>query len=214
MISDPSERSAPVCVRQIQAFVDPEKRKEDLDCLVRAARDLGALKAAVLDAEDIRIDQTIRAKAASDDAFPSIHRPLIYPKDNIEEAIYAYQKALFFTIDPESDMPVYGGGPILDQNHRAIYVNLFDIVSRVESAAFYMGYHLVIGLATGNCRSVFCFQEKRCAAMIKGGRCLHPYRGRPAMDAVGIDAGVLAEKHFTQPVNRDKPVLAGLVFVT
>ena len=215
MIPDVKERSTPAQVREIPAFLDDQRLSEDLDALIRMALTEGASKAAIVNAEDIRFDPGIKAKANQDNAFASIHWPLDYPKDDILEAVSAYRKGLFFQIVPDSDLPAYGGGPISDEKHRNLYFKVADIVSRTESAAFYLGYHLVIGLATGNCRSIFCADEKRCAAMIRGTKCIHPYKGRPSLEAVGIDARALARNlNFTLPEGDAAPLLAGLVLIT
>lgn len=214
MMPDTTPRPVPAHVRQIPAHLDTQKRDEDLNVLVRTALDAGAGQAAIINAENVRIHPDIKSKSDADNAFPSIHWPLNYPKDDILDAVSAYQKGLFFQVIPDSDLPAYGGGPISDEDHRALYFKVSDIVSRIESEAFYMGYHLVIGLSSGNCRSIFCADEKRCAAMIKGTRCIHPYKGRPSLEAVGIDARELAEKsNFTLPADKSAPILAGLVLI-
>ena len=78
-------------------------------------------------------------------------------------------------------MPDYGGGPIADEAHLALYLRLADMVTQVESRAFYMGYHLVLGFGAGNCRSLFCGDKKRCNAMIRGHECIQPYKSRPSL---------------------------------
>ena len=215
MIPDTRERSVPPNVRKIPAFSDDQRLGEDLDALIRMMRDDGASQAAIVNVEDISFDPGIKTKAEQDNAFASIHWPLDYPKDDILEAVAAYRKGLFFQILPDAGLPAYGGGPISDENHRKLYFKVADIVSRTESAAFYLGYHLVIGLGTGNCRSIFCADEKRCAAMIRGKKCIHPYKGRPSLEAVGIDARALAGNlNFTLPTGDAAPLLAGLVLIT
>ena len=74
----------------------------------------------------------------------------------------AFDSGVFFRINTGARMPDYGGGPIADAAHRRIYRQVYEIVTAVESAAFYMGYHLALGFAAGNCRAVFCADEKRC----------------------------------------------------
>lgn len=209
------DRPAPAGVRKIPAMVEPEKLEQDLRGLVGRAIEKGASHAAVVDAKDIRFDPEIKAGTDRDDGFSSIHWPLEYPKDDILEAVAAYRKGVFLQILPDSHVPDYGGGPIFDAHHRNMYFRVSDIVSGIESAAFYLGYHLVIGLAAGNCRSIFCPDEKRCAAAIRGGRCIHPYRGRPSLSAVGINARALAEKSgFPVPDGKTTAILAGLVLVS
>ena len=51
--------------------------------------------------------------------------------------------------------------------------------------------------------------------MIRGKKCIHPYKGRPSLEAVGIDARALAGNlNFTLPTGDAAPLLAGLVLIT
>jgi len=111
-------------------------------------------------------------------------------------------------------MPDYGGGPISDETHRRFFIKTYQIVTDIESTAFYMGYHLTIGLAAGNCRAVFCSEEKRCWSMQKGRACIRPNIGRPSMEAAGIDAVAMA-KHLNWKISKSAPypILAGLVLI-
>jgi hypothetical protein len=204
----------PLAVRQIPAFIDREKLDEDLNRLRQMALDEGADEAAIISAKDVIFSLEVKSRADADDRRPSIHWPLHYPKDSIEDAVAAYQTGLFFQIYTGPDMPDYGGGPIPDETHRMLYFKTADIVSRVESAAFYLGRHLVIGLTSGNCKSIFCADEKRCAALIKGQKCRQPYKGRPSLSAAGIDGLMMAKNlNFTLPAAKTTPILAGLVMV-
>ena len=205
----------PLEVRQIPAYVDPQKRDEDLTALCRMAKDLGADDAVIINAGDVIIDEDIKVKASLEDGHPSIHWPLVYPKDSLAEALGAYDKGLFFQLRPPENMPGYGGGPIPDEHHRDLYFKVSDIVTQVESRAFYMGYHLVLGFAAGNCRSIFCADKKRCSAMIRGHKCLQPYKSRPSLEAIGIDAFTMAKTaKFKLPENKTNSLLAGLVMIS
>ena len=205
----------PVEVRQIPAYVNPQKLEEDLSTLRQLARALGAYDAAIINAAEVIINEDIKVKADQAHDYPSIHWPLVYPKDSLKEALEAYEKGLFFQLLPPKDMPDYGGGPIADEHHKALYFKVADIVTHIESRAFYMGYHLVLGFATGNCRSVFCADKKRCRAMIRGHVCIQPYKSRPSLEAMGIDALAIAKTaKFKLLENHTKPLLAGLVMVS
>jgi predicted metal-binding protein len=67
-----------------------------------------------------------------------------------------------------------------------------EIVSKLEAEAFYDGYHLALGFAGGSCKSAFC-HDVECSAL-KGEGCRHPLRARSAMEAVGLNAYVMAAK--------------------
>ena len=204
----------PEIVRQIAAEIDPKQLKEDLEKLKNKALDLGASEALVIQNKYVIFNPDILKRIDADNSYPSIHWPLNYPKDDFEEAIRAYQWAIFFRLDIDKNFPDYGGGPISDENHRQIYLKIYEISTAIESAGFYMGYHLSLGLASENCRSVFCADEKRCWPMIKGKVCVRPNMGRPSLEAAGIDAAAMAKKiKWRLNENSKCPILPGLVMI-
>jgi predicted metal-binding protein len=107
-------------------------------------------------------------------------------------------------------MTDYGGGPVANPDHRQAILRVYEIVTLLESNAFYLGYHLTLGFAVGNCRAVFCHDENRCWAMVKGRCCIRPYRARPGMAAVGVDADAMARQAGW---SWQGPLLAGLVMI-
>ena len=204
-----------VTSRKIQPRVDPDQLDRDLDVLCNKAVDAGAAEVAIIKTADVIFNPEVIARVNGDDRYPSIHWPLDYPKDNVEEAIQAYQLGVFFRVaatDPK--MPDYGGGPIADRSHRQNYLKVYEITGMLESASFYMGYHLALGLSVGNCRSIFCADEKRCWPMIKGRVCIHPNKARPSMESFGIDAVAMARKlKWNLPRGKGRALLTGLVMV-
>lgn len=50
---------------------------------------------------------------------------------------------------------------------------LHEIVSKVESQAFYDGYHLAMDFAGGSCKATFCL-DIECSALMPGKGCRHP----------------------------------------
>ncbi|MBC2715502.1 MAG: hypothetical protein HF978_09345 [Desulfobacteraceae bacterium] len=204
----------PEVVRRVHSYIDPGQLALDLETLRGKCLQSGASDAAVIQKETIVFNTEILKKVASDNQFPSIHWPLNYPKDDLEEAINAYQWAVFFKIDVDDTFIDYGGGPIAGDTHRKLFEKIYEIVTIVESSGFYMGYHLSLGLGAGNCRAVFCPDEKRCWPMLKGKTCIRPNMGRPSMEAAGIDASAVAEKlNWFLPGNNSFPILAGLVLI-
>ena len=198
-------------VRKIPPYVNPEMLDQDLKELTEKALKSGVTDVAVVEAADIIFDTGILLSVKSDNSFPSIHWPLDYPLDDVEEAIMAFHKGIFFKIDTKIGID-YGGRPIFNPSHREEYQMVYQMVSLLESISFYKGYHLALGFATGNCRSIFCYNEKRCLPMLKGKPCLYPNKGRPSMAAAGIDARKMA-KALGWEVKNERPLLAGLVMV-
>jgi len=206
----------PENVSRIAVRDDPKVLQINLNALCEKAKEAGAVDAVVIESAQVIFSSAVIENVMSDDRYPSVHWPLKYPKDDIREAILAAKYGIFFrtpTVDPA--MPDYGGGPIDDLGHRNIYIRLYNIVSLIESACFYMGYHLALGFATGNCRSVFCSNEKRCWPMLKGRPCIRPNKGRPSMEAAGIDSLSMAKSvNWNFSENEKTPLLTGLVMVT
>jgi predicted metal-binding protein len=204
----------PNILRRISAEIDSGQLKEDLVLLKNTAIELGASEAIVIEKKDIVFNPVILKWIEADNMYPSIHWPLVYPKDEIREAIDAYEWGIFFRMDADADFPDYGGGPISDKNHRLTYKKIYEISTAIESAGFYMGYHLSLGLAAGNCRAVFCPEEKRCWPMIKGKVCVRPNMGRPSLEAVGIDGTAMARNFKIKLDEKAQDrILSGLVMI-
>ena len=204
----------PKLVRKILPHIDADQLKKDLKTLRSKAIEAGAVVAAVINAEDVVFNPDVSARVDVDKHYPSIHWPLSYIKDDLEESIRAFQNGIFIQMGMDTEMPEYGGGPIIEPTHRQIYLKLHEVVTLLESMSFYMGYHLALGFATGNCRSIFCNEEKLCLAMLKGRGCVQPYKGRPSMEAAGIDATAIARKlKWKASFKKSTQLLFGLVMV-
>ena len=67
-----------------------------------------------------------------------------------------------------------------------------EIVSIIEAEAFYDGYYLAVGFASGTCKNL-CL-NKDCSALIPGQACRHSYRARPSMEGAGMDAFIMATR--------------------
>jgi len=198
-------------IRRITPTLDAQQLEVDLNVLKENALNREADKAACVDATAVIFNPELLKIVAASSDFPSVHWPLTYPKDSIHEALEAYSRGIFLAIDAPPDMPDYRGGPIGNEEHRQVYLNLYKLISDLESLSFYRGYHLSLGFATGNCRSIFCPGEE-CQAMIRGHPCRHPYRGRPSLEALGIDARAIAQ-NLNWEIKSDSPFLAGLIMV-
>jgi len=157
---------------------DAERLNRDLRELCRLAVEQGAQDAKVYSCRKLSWRRPDRKALLLPAEKQSLHWPVaLYPKDSIKQALARYRWAVAFRV------PV-GSGSL-----RAAYERLYWLAARIESACFYKGYHLALGLASGNCREVFCGQQRRCWAMVKGRACLHPNKARPSIEACGLDPG-------------------------
>ncbi len=199
-------------VRRILPAIDSKQFEKDLGRLCKIAIESGAEAAVAVDSGDVVFNSVILERVSSDDSYASVHWPLQYPKDDIIEAVNAYRKGIFFRVTGDKEMPAYGGGPIQNEAHWKNYLKIYQIVSMLESISFYDGYHLAAGFAAGNCRAVFCANEKRCLPMLKGKACIHQNKGRPSMEAAGMDAIAMAKNFGWKPVG-NRSVIYGLLMV-
>ena len=180
-------------VRKVPARIDRQQLNSDLRLLIQDAKDNGAANVAVIENDIITFNAKLTERCRKT-SFVSYHWPASYPNDSVKEAVKAYQKAIFFRVKHDKDMPEFQGDPIPEEKYRKIYLQVYEITTLIESTAFYMGYHLALGFAAGNCRSLFCPDDRRCIAMLKGQACRKPYIGRPSLEAVGIDSRAMARK--------------------
>jgi hypothetical protein len=173
-----------------------------LESLQKLCIDAGARACAVIDCGDL---QFVEGGAGLQDASieeKSIFWPVPrFPKDSIVDALRLYRKAVVFGLNVDA------GGSRADAMK-----TIYDIAGRVESACFYGGYYLAIGLAAGNCKEVFCAKEAKCQALTVGKPCRYPLRSRPSIEACGLDLEAIAAKAGWDDVGPDA-FLTGMVFV-
>ena len=193
--------------RRIDAAADPARLEKDLEALKETALQSGAGRAAVIARADlVFVDSGI---SGPDVGYPSFHWPGRHPLDDLRQALDAYQYAVFFVMKPPAGMKDPGQGPVEDTQAREAMERLYKLVADVESEAFYQGHYLAMGLASGNCRAVFCSGEKRCRALVRGQVCRHPYKARPSLRAAGLDPEEMAANLGW----KEAGTLAGLVMV-
>jgi predicted metal-binding protein len=77
------------------------------------------------------------------------------------------------------------------RNHVATELRHKEIVAKLEGRAFYLGFHLALGFAAGECS--LCLPDKPCA-VLQGQDCIHPLQARPAMEACGFDVFTIASR--------------------
>ncbi|MCX5868656.1 MAG: DUF2284 domain-containing protein [Proteobacteria bacterium] len=206
--------SRPVKVRKIPPRIDPDQLEADLKDFAGQAREEGAGEIAIIGSAEVIFSPEILSRVEADSGYRSFHWPLKHPRDSFAEAVQAYRRGLFFTLPGAAEMPDYRGGPISNPAHREAYRRIYRIVGKIEAAAFYLGYHLALGLASGNCRAVFCENERLCAALVKPENCRYPLKSRASLEAMGIDAGAMAGNlGWKLPADRAAGFPAGLVMV-
>ncbi|MEM2110951.1 MAG: DUF2284 domain-containing protein [Candidatus Bathyarchaeia archaeon] len=173
------------------AEVSEEILIKDLEKYRNIAIQLGATDAKVVTKDYIIFDERVRAKCiipkcpyyGTNAQCP----PYAISVELAKEVISRYNYGIFVMM--RSPMEELLDNTKADRTG----IKLYEIVSEIESAAFYDGYYLALGLATGPCKKFFCPQTD-CALLLPGGKCRHPLKARPSMEGVCLDAYKMATK--------------------
>jgi predicted metal-binding protein len=196
---------------------------QDLERYAQKALDLGATQAKVIEVADIPVDERVTLKCQIPRCFGygvGAHCPpnTLKPAE-LREILKKYHWAVLFTLDVPPEVIVRDKATIKERV--AAYQQIYQMVSELESQAFYDGHYLAFGFAAGSCRHTFCGKKETCAVM-EGQRCRMSLRSRPSMEAVGIDVYHLVARQGwdiypigsgAKPEDMPKGVLAGLVIV-
>jgi len=183
-------------VRQLRTMTPAEERtaRSVNDGLVRdrlgadmeryrlLAVELGAADSKIVSTHDIVIDERVRGKCRYPTC-PSYNTNMNCPPytmsvDEFRTLQGRYDYAILFKVD------AFSGD--LAEFERVTNKVVMNIVWRLESAAFYDGNYLATGFGGTNCKEIFC-RNVGCAA-ISGQGCRHPFKARPSMHGMGIDA--------------------------
>ncbi|MBW1711315.1 MAG: DUF2284 domain-containing protein, partial [Deltaproteobacteria bacterium] len=196
---------------------------EQLEKYKQEALDLGATRAAIVNMEEIPVDERVTLKCQIPRCFgygASAHCPpnTLKPAE-LREILKKYKWAVFFIKEIPPHVIVRDKATISERIKA--YQELFKIVNEIESMAFYDGNYLAFGFGAGSCRHTFCSQQESCLAL-EGKRCRFSLRARPSMEAVGIDVYkmVASQGWDIYPIGSDarpedipKGTLAGIVIV-
>ncbi len=181
---------------------DASKLERLLESLFEVAADEGADACAAIECKDLAFEELpgdIQEVPAEEG---SIFWPRVrFPNDSIQNAIRRYRHAVVFRVNIESRGS-------LEEEQKMV----FKIAGLMESACFYGGYYLSIGLAAGNCRTVFCGSERACQALKMGKPCRHPLRVRPSIKACGLNPEEIAKTAGWNDYS-DKAFLTGMVLI-
>ena len=173
--------------------ISEEEVLSDLERYREMALSLGAADAKIITTDQIIIDVRVRMKCL----FPICDKygtnphcpPHVGDLDQTKDLVKRYKYALFIMFRvPSSELT--GLNAIEKNTSKISALKLNEMVSKIESAAFYDGYHLAMGFSTG-CKGMFC-QDQNCSALIPGQSCRHPLKARAGIDALGMDAYTMA----------------------
>lgn len=183
-------------VRKILEKVPEERLHQDLERYRKMAISLGATDAKILTTDKIVIDERVLAKCE----YPKCPfygtsancPPYTMGPDLARKIVQRFEYAVFSRLEVPSTK--VAGYEARDKKwDRPSQIKNREIVSKIESEAFFDGYYLAMGFADGPCKKAFC-PDKECTALIAGQSCSHPLRSRPAMEGVGMDVFAMATK--------------------
>lgn len=169
---------------------DPKLRR-----LVKAAKDLGADEAKIIDSKDVVVDKRVRLKCAVP-ICSSYGRcltcpPNLMPVDEFADTLRRYGKALMIQVETDYDSSDKSTRCLCKEtceelerktNTRDWETKLHRLVNQIEAVAFEEGFYLAAGLTGGSCS--LC---PECVTPQSGEPCRHPFEARPSMEAMGID---------------------------
>ena len=177
-------------VRKIITEVPSDMLQKDLEKYRQRAIELGAADARIITTDMIFIDERVRAKCyfplCSSYGTNAKCPPHALELDFIRKMVNNFQYAIFTKIEVPSEKMA---GPEAKAKRLQVrsQVKNFEIVSKIESEAFYDGYYLAMAFAGGPCKVALCPNDE-CSALIPGQGCRHPLKAIASMEAVGMDA--------------------------
>ena len=183
-------------VRKVVERVPDEQLQQDLEKYRQRAIELGATDAKIITTDMVLVDERARGKCY----FPICGNygtnancpPYSMDVDKVRKIVDNFQYAIFIRLEVPSE-ELAGPDIKTKRLHTRSQIKNYEIVSKIESEAFYDGYHLAMGFAGGPCKAAFCPNEE-CSALVPGQRCRHGYRARASMEGIGMDAFGMAAK--------------------
>ncbi|HOI72443.1 MAG TPA: DUF2284 domain-containing protein [Methanobacterium sp.] len=184
-------------IREFSSKVSGEKLTRDMKKYLNLALELGATDARKIGVDEIILDERVRARCYSPrcpDYGTNLNCPPHFDWDleKTRELINNYKYAIFIMlkVPPEEQT----GREYTNPKHPVPGARkMYEIVAKVQSAAFYDGHHLALGFAGGpSCKRVFC-SAAECRG-IKGEGCRMALKSNPSMHGAFMDAYSMASE--------------------
>ena len=190
--------------RPLKQVKDPQDLQKDLAQYAAEAIRLGATDAKPIRANDVVIDERVRAKCMIPKCSgygTCIHcPPTALPIEMVRQVVNNFEWGVLFKV--EGDPRISAGYNMIhviehlaagrkDPNTELLkqaderIAKIYSIVGKIESMAFYDSHHLAMGFGAGNCQIALC-KDKGCQ-VLQEGTCRFPLRGRPSMESCAMD---------------------------
>jgi len=175
--------------------VSDDQLNNDLERYSELAVEFGATDTTVIGVDEIIIDERVRAKCI----WPkcggyglSAHcPPYAPPLDEVRKIVGRYRLGLFIRLAVATE-EIAGKEARKKRLWWPSSRILHEIVSKIESEAFFNGYHFALGFGSGSCKG-YCF-DLDCTAIQTGQACRYPLKARPSMESVGMDVFTMATR--------------------
>ena len=180
-------------INAINNDIPLSKIKDDLQRYADIAISLGATHAQSISTQDIIPDYRVRFKCMvpkcrfyNTNANCPPYAPSI---EDTSRFISSFSFALLAGIQVPSEVVTSDEGEDKQINAKkrlSARRDLFNVISKLESEAFYDGYYFATGFSSGSCKGTLC-PDIPCQALENGKGCRFPLKSRPSMEAVGMD---------------------------
>jgi predicted metal-binding protein len=181
-------------MRKFRGSITHEELLSDLETYRQLAVDkLGASDAKVITSDSVVIDERVRIKCSYPKCMffgTNAHcPPHALPLDEIRTIVGKYRYGIFTRLQVPAEE--FAGPAVARNSTKGGLLKTHELVTKLESAAFYDGYHFALGFACGPCKQVFC-PAQACSALVVGNACRHPSRARGSMECAGMDVFTMA----------------------
>jgi len=176
--------------RKIVENIPTDVLMADLERYRQAVIEWGATDAKVISSSEIVVDERVPLKCRRCQFYGSnLNCPPYAPRPReMREVVNKYRYGIFFCIQGPPDIVV---GPV--EIRMPVALKVAEITSRLEATAFYDGYYLSLGFATGSCKRAFC-PNVECVALKPGQGCPEALKARSSPEGCGVDVFLLATR--------------------
>jgi len=185
-----------VRMKKINVGIESQEVRGDLETYRRlAVEEWGASDAKIITMDTVVIDERVRMKCSYPKCMfygTNAHcPPHAMDLDAVRKLVSLYQYGLFLRLEvPPSEF----AGPAVARNSTTpALLKTHQLVTKIESRAFYDGYHLAVGFSGGSCKAIFC-PGQPCSALVTGSPCRHPSKARGSMECAGMDVFTMATR--------------------
>lgn len=190
------------------------------------AINLGMDDAKIIKSSEVLIDERVRLKCrypkCSNYGYCGNCPPYAPPLEDIRKSLELFRYGIFMMKSfPSSDYLFRSTSEKDEVKSNSTQSLMYEVVYKVESAAFREGYELATGFANGSCKKLYC-PKTECSAIQSGGKCRFPLKSRGSMEGCGMRAiqmarnvgwNILPIGHTTTPEQVPYLMALGLVMI-